>query len=139
MGKGSEGAEEGEIIFPTQQPPTKEPETIRAQKKKNAPSGTSKSFEGGQHPKASIWKPSFVLSLRDPVMDNATLRDPQKGRLGILSECLDKTLLIPKDMHELQSLRKREVFLSLKRDLAKVYSQPLTFINLHKTCTNTYT
>ena len=43
-------------------------------------------------------------------MDNATLRDPQKGKSGILSEwgksgilseCLENALLLPKDMHEL--------------------------------------
>ena len=96
----------------------------RAQQKKNAPSGASKGIEGGQHSKASVWKPSFVLSSRDVVMDDATLRDPQKGRSGILSECLEKALLFPEDMHELQSLKKRKVFLSLKRDLAKVHTNP---------------
>ena len=100
-GKGSKGAEEGESILLTQQPPAKEPQTIRVQQKKSAASGTLKSSEGGQHPKASIWKPSFVLSSRDPVMDNATLRDPQKGKSGILSECLENALLLPKYMHEL--------------------------------------
>lgn len=53
-------------------------------------------------------------------MDDASLRDPQKGRLGLLSECLEKALLLPEDMHELQSLWKHKVFLSLEKDLAKV-------------------
>jgi len=57
----------------------------RAQQKKNAHSGASKGTKGGQHSKASIWKPSFVLSSVDSVMDDTTLRDPQKGRSGILS------------------------------------------------------
>lgn len=55
-------------------------------------------------------------------MDDASLRDLQKGRSSILSECLEKALLLPKDMHKLQSLRKCEVFLALKSDLAKVYA-----------------
>lgn len=54
-------------------------------------------------------------------MDDASFCDSQKGRSGILSVCLENTLLLPEDMHELQSLRKHVVFLVLKRDLAKVY------------------
>ena len=93
---------------------------IRAQQKKSAPFRTSTSSEGEQHPKASVWKPLFMLSSGDPVMNNASLKDPQKGRLGILSKCLKKAFLLLEDMHGLQSLWKCEVFLSLKRDLAKV-------------------
>lgn len=63
-----------------------------------------------------------MLSSGDAIMEDATLRDPQKGRFDILFECLERALLLPEDMHELQSLRKREVFLSLKRDLTKVYT-----------------
>ena len=122
--KGSEDVEEGEVTWPLQQPSAKEAGTTRAQQKKNAPSRASKGTEGGQHSKASVWKPSFVLSSKDPVMDDTTLKDLQKGRSGIFSECLEKALLLPEDMHELQSLRKCEVFLSLKRDLAKVYTYP---------------
>ena len=73
----------------------------RAQQKKRAPFGTFKSSEGEQHPKASVWKPLFMLSSRDPVMNDAFLRDPQKGRSGILSECLEKAFLLLEDMHEL--------------------------------------
>ena len=72
--------------------------------------------------KAAIWNPAFTLSSGDLVMDEASLRDSQKGKFGILSECLEKALLLLEDMHELRSLRKREVFLELKRDLAKVYA-----------------
>ena len=65
-------------------------------------------------------------------MDDATLRDSQKGMSGILLECLEKALLLPDDMHELQSLRKREVFLSLKKDLVKVYTYPLLLYTFAK-------
>lgn len=61
-------------------------------------------------------------------MDDANLKDAQKGRSGILAECLEKALILPKDMQELRSFRKREVFLWLKRDLAKVYYHLLLFI-----------
>lgn len=121
-GKGSEAPEEGKIIRSTQQPPAKESRVTRAQQKKGTPTGSFKGSEGEQRSKATMWNPTFILSLGDPVMDDATLRDPQKGRFGILSKCLEKTLLLPKDMYELQSLRKCEVFLSLKRDLTKVFT-----------------
>ena len=39
-----------------------------------------------------------MLSLGSPIMDDANLRDTQKGRSGILIECLEKTLLLHKDM-----------------------------------------
>lgn len=101
-GKGSGGTEEGEITCPVQQPPAKESRVTRAQqKKKSTSSGSSKGTEGEQRSKALIWNPDFVLSSRDPVMDDASLRDPQKGKSGILSKYLEKALLLPKDMHEL--------------------------------------
>lgn len=55
-------------------------------------------------------------------MDDASLRDPQKAKTGLLFECLERALLLPKYMHELQAMQKHEVFLSLKKDLAKVYT-----------------
>ena len=46
-------------------------------------------------------------------MDDASFCDPQKSKSSILSKCLEKALLLPEDMHKLQSLRKHEVFLAL--------------------------
>ena len=60
----------------------------------------------------------------------ASLRDPHKGGSGLVSECLEKAFLLPEDMQELQGLRKCEVFLSLKRDLAKVRVYYLTLLSL---------
>ena len=45
-GKGLKGVEEGEITRSSQQPPSKETRTTRAQQKKSASSGTSKEAEG---------------------------------------------------------------------------------------------
>ena len=70
-----------------------------------------------------------MLSSGSPVMDDANLRDPQKGRSGILAKCMEKALPLPENMQELRSFRKREVFLSLKRDIAKVYTHSLLFIS----------
>jgi len=38
---------------------------------------------------SSIWNPAFVLSTGDPVTFEATLWNAQKGRSGIVSECLE--------------------------------------------------
>ena len=80
-----------------------------------------------------------MLSSGDLVTSEASLRDAQKGRSGLVFECLEKALLLPDDMQELKGLRKREVFLSLKRDLAQVSRAPLLFYNslilLNKTIT----
>ena len=63
-----------------------------------------------------------MLSTGDPLTFEATLIDAQKGRSELVSKCLEQALLLPQDMQELKDMRKREVFFSLKRDLAKVCS-----------------
>ncbi|KAL0004902.1 hypothetical protein SO802_012463 [Lithocarpus litseifolius] len=77
-------------------------------------------IESEQQSKATIWNPAFMLSSGDPITFEASLRDDPKGRSGLVFECLEKALLLPDDMQELKGLRKCEVFLLLKRDLAKV-------------------
>lgn len=91
-----------------------------AQEKKGTSTGTSKSTEGKQSSKATIWNPAFVLNPGDPVISEASLRDAQKGKSGLVSKCLEKAFLLLEDMQELKGLRKCEVFLSFKTDLAKV-------------------
>ena len=54
------------------------------------------------------------------MLEDANLRDPKKGSLGLVAECLEKALCLPEDMVELKSFRKHEIFLTLKQDLAKV-------------------
>ena len=70
-------------------------------------------------------------------MSNANLRDHQKGRVGLMAECLEKALCLSEDMQELRSFRKCDVFLSLKRDLAKVHNYTPFLANPTNTCTNT--
>lgn len=127
-GKPTEGSEEGEIPQPIQQPPTKEPRVTKAQQKKGTAIWAGKGTEGEQHSKATIWNPTFILSSRDPIKSEASIKGPQKGKSGLVSKCLEKDLLLPKDMQVLQGLRKHKVFLSLKRDLAKVSLHPSTLL-----------
>ena len=68
------------------------------------------------------------MSSGGPVLDDANLRDHLKGRLGLVAECLEEALLLPEDMQELRSFRKCKVFLSLKRDLAKVHDHFLLYL-----------
>ena len=64
------------------------------------------------------------------MLDDANLRDPKKGSSGLLAECLEKALCLLKDMAKLRSFRKREVFLALKQDLAKVHYQTYPSVQL---------
>lgn len=72
-----------------------------------------------------------MLSSGDLVIFKASFRDAQKGRSGLVSECLEKAFLLLEDMQELKGLRKCEVFLSLKRDLAKVSLYASTFLTTY--------
>ena len=53
-------------------------------------------------------------------MDNASLRGFQKGEGTYVANALERSLLLPADMAELKSLRRQEVFLSMKRYLGMV-------------------
>ena len=53
-------------------------------------------------------------------MDNALIRDFNGGIGCHVDSTLEQTLLLPKDMVELQGLRKNEVFLNAKRYLGMV-------------------
>ena len=53
-------------------------------------------------------------------MDNASIRDFQGGTSSHMADALEMTLLLPSDMAELQSFRRQEVFLSLKRYVGMV-------------------
>ena len=51
---------------------------------------------------------------------NASIKDFQQGNVGYVAEAVEQALLLPEDMAHLKSLRRHEVFFSLKRDLAMV-------------------
>ena len=58
------------------------------------------------------------------LLANASIRDFQEGRAGYVANAVKQALLLLGDMADLRLIRKHEVFLSLKRDLALV--SPLT-------------
>ena len=67
--------------------------------------------------------PALVLD-RAPLLANASIKNFQQGKDGYMVDTMEQALLLPKDMADLRSIRKHEMFLSLKRNLALV--SPLT-------------
>lgn len=62
------------------------------------------------------WTPAIVLD-GAPLPADASIRDFQEGKAGYMANVVEQALLLPRDMADLRSLRKHEVFISLKRDL----------------------
>ena len=58
-------------------------------------------------------------------MDNASLRDFNKGEGTYVADALERSLLLPADMADLKNLRRQELFLSMKRYLGMVRFQHL--------------
>ena len=56
----------------------------------------------------------------EPLMDDASIRDFNRGIGCHVPSVLEQTLLLPKDMVELRGLRKNEVFPNAKRYLGMV-------------------
>ena len=51
---------------------------------------------------------------------DASIKDFQQGKAGYVANIVEQALLLPTDMADLSSMRKHEVFLNLKRNLAMV-------------------
>ena len=64
------------------------------------------------------------------MIDDASIRDYNRGIGCHVASKLEETLLFPKDMVELRGLRKNEVFLQAKRFLGMVCIYPLKGIYL---------
>ena len=58
---------------------------------------------------------------------NALVREFQRGHSAYIAKALEQPLLLPKDMDAVRKLKQQDLFMSLKRDLAMVSSQPHTF------------
>ena len=77
-----------------------------------------------------------------PLPADASIRNFQQGKASYMANAVEQALLLPEDMADLRSLKKHEVFLSLKRNLTLV-SLLTTFLssyhsnNLFHACTYT--
>ena len=61
----------------------------------------------------------------EPLTNDASIRDYNRGIGCHVASVLEETLLLPKDMVELRGLRRNEVFLQTKRFLDMVCIFPL--------------
>ena len=55
-----------------------------------------------------------------PLPTNSSIKDFQNKKAGYVADAVEQSLLLPEDMVDLRTLKKHEVFLSLKKDLAMV-------------------
>ena len=62
----------------------------------------------------------------EPLIDNASLKDFNKGEGTYVADVVERSLLLPIDIEDLKNLRSKELFLSMKRYLDMVRSLVLT-------------
>ena len=63
-----------------------------------------------------------------PLLANTLIRDFQGGTASYVADTAEQALLLPANMADLRGMRKHEVFLSLKRDLALVSSMNISLL-----------
>ena len=115
--RGGKGVvEEGEIQEDSPPEPTKVVQVTPTQQRKGAESSNI-AFECRS--KAPVWNPSFALN-DSPLREDTSIQDFDGGRVGYIANTMEQALLLPRDMDELRNLKKHELFLSVKRDLALV-------------------
>ena len=88
-----------------------------------APQGQEK--EVVAQPEPQSWLPASMLH-REPLMDNTSLRDFNKGEGTYVADTLERSLLLLVDMADLKNLRRQELFLSMKKYLGMVRISALT-------------
>ena len=71
------------------------------------------------HTCVSNLNPPFVLD-GAPLLVDFSIHDFNNGRAGFVANSVEQALLLPRALAELYNLKKHEMFLSLKRDLALV-------------------
>ena len=70
-------------------------------------------------PEPQAWLSAPMLH-GEPLMDNASLKDFNKGKGTYVADALERSLLFPTDMADLKILMRQEIFLSMKRYLGMV-------------------
>ena len=74
----------------------------------------------GEHQVTALAWPLPIKLNGAPLTSDASIRDFQGGMARYAANAVEQTLLLPKDIANLRSMRKHEVFLDLKRDLNMV-------------------
>ena len=79
-------------------------------------------------PEPQAWLPAPMLH-GEPLMDDASLRDFNKGEGTYVADALERSLLLPVDMADLKNLMRQELFLNMKRYLGMVrFSTSVAFL-----------
>ena len=106
--------------------PTSEEDAHTAAKQQKVSHAPSRGVEkvDSQFLEPQAWLSALMLS-GEPLMDDASIRDFNEGIKCHVTSALEQTLLLPKDMVELQGFRRSEVFLHTKRFLGMVCTYSL--------------
>ena len=72
-------------------------------------------------PEPQAWLPTPMLH-GEPLTDNASLRDFNKGKGTYVADAVERSLLLPVDIEDLKNLQSKELFLNMKRYLGMVRS-----------------
>ena len=83
--------------------------------------------KGEHHVAAPAWAPPLKLD-GSPLTSDASIRDPQRGTTGYVPHTVEQTLVLPRDMADLRSMRTHKVFFGLKRELAMVRLLLFTYL-----------
>ena len=101
--------------------PTREEEAQQAAKQQKVSHTSQRGLErlDTQPPKPRAW---LIVPIHggEPLRDDASLRDFNGGIRCHVASVVEETLLLPKDMAKLKTMRKNEVFLNCKRYLEMV-------------------
>ena len=110
-----------EAMKPGRSRPSNEEEAHRLSKQQRTSHAPSRGSERGdvQLPEPQAWLPAPMLG-GEPLMDDASIRDFNGGIGCHVASVLEETLLLPRDMVELQGFKRSEVFLHTKRFLGMV-------------------
>ena len=107
-------------IAPTKDPePQKRAKNAKRTQRRNMVEGLGTEIVSDCHAKVPIWNPMLKLD-GGPLPMDSSIRDFQQGKACYVANALEQPLLLPQDMADLRTLKKHEVFLTLKRDLAMV-------------------
>ena len=98
--------------------PSNEEEAHGPSKQQRTSHASSRGSKRGdvQLPEPQAWFPTPMLG-GEPLIDDTSIRDFNGGIGCHVASVLEKTLLLPRDMVELQGFRRSEVFLHTKRFL----------------------
>ena len=117
--KGKEVMEEGKGLPSKEVEPQKGAKAAKTAHTRSSSEGSMVERGYDHQVKVPAWNPPLVLDgAHLPI--NASIRGFQYGKAGYVTNAVEQALLLPRDMADLRSMKKHEVLLSLKRDLALV-------------------